>query len=58
MQESIMIAEVGGIVKVRGNKIAMPFAPPSPGKTPIMTPREIPTSINKILKGVRATENP
>ena len=34
-----MIAEVGGIVNVSGSRIAMPFAPPRPGSTPMMTPR-------------------
>ena len=28
-----MIAEVGGIVNVSGNKMATPLAPPKPGST-------------------------
>ena len=53
-----MIAEVGGIVKVSGNKIAIPFAPPKPGSTPIITPRMMPISINMMLKGDIATAKP
>src|SRR4051794_252519 len=58
MQDSMMIAEVGGIVKVRGNKMAMPLAPPSPGNTPITTPSTMPIIINKKLNGVRTTAKP
>src|SRR3546814_10091882 len=32
-QDSMIIADVGVIVKVRGNRIATPFAPPKPGRT-------------------------
>ena len=39
-----MIAEVGGIVNVKGSRIATPFAPPSPGSTPMMVPRTMPTT--------------
>ena len=53
-----MIAEVGGIVNVRGNKIAMPLAPPKPGNTPIMTPNVTPTNISNKLNGVIATAKP
>jgi len=53
-----MIAEVGGIVKVNGNRIAIPFAPPRPGNTPMITPSVTPTNINNKLKGVIATANP
>jgi hypothetical protein len=53
-----MMAEVGGIVKVRGSRIAIPFAPPKPGSTPMMTPKVTPTNINKMLNGVIATANP
>src|SRR5688572_8876697 len=58
MQESMMIAEVGGIVKVRGSKIATPLAPPRPGSTPMMTPRMMPIIINIKLNGVRTTAKP
>ena len=44
-----MIAEVGDMVKVKGSKMAMPLAPPSPGNTPIMTPRITPININMTL---------
>ena len=39
---SRMIAEVGGIEKVSGRRIATPFAPPSPGRTPMMVPSVTP----------------
>src|SRR5581483_7384436 len=58
MQESMMIAEVGGIVKVSGSRIAMPFAPPRPGSTPMMTPRLTPISMSSRLNGVSATAKP
>ena len=51
----MMMAEVGGIVNVSGNKIAIPFAPPKPGNTPIITPNVTPTSISIKLKGDIAT---
>ena len=53
-----MMAEVGGIVKVNGNRIAIPLAPPRPGNTPMITPSVTPTNINNKLKGVIATANP
>jgi hypothetical protein len=49
IQESMMIADVGDIENVRGNRIATPFAPPRPGRTPIMTPNTIPTTISRML---------
>ena len=48
-----MIAEVGDIVKVSGSRIATPLAPPSPGSTPISTPRMMPTNIRPMFIGVR-----
>jgi hypothetical protein len=54
----MMIADVGGMVKVNGNRIAIPLAPPKPGNTPIITPRVTPTNINSRLKGVIATAKP
>src|SRR5262249_44983470 len=53
-----MIADVGGIVKVNGSKIATPFAPPSPGSTPMMVPSTIPITAMTKLKGVTAIWNP
>ena len=50
-----MMAEVGGIVNVNGSRMATPFAPPSPGKTPMIVPSAIPTTAMKRLKGVTAT---
>ena len=58
MQESMITADVGGIEKVSGSRIAMPLAPPSPGSTPMMTPSVTPTNISSRLNGVSATENP
>ena len=53
-----MIAEVGGMVKVSGKRMATPLAPPSPGSTPMMVPRRMPiTAINR-LNGVKATWKP
>ena len=53
-----MIAEVGGIVNVSGSRIATPFAPPSPGSTPMITPSTTPTNISIRLNGVSATLKP
>ena len=53
-----MMAEVGGMVNVSGSRIATPFAPPSPGSTPMITPSMMPTSISTRLNGVSATEKP
>src|SRR5512145_2429501 len=58
MQDSMMIAEVGGIVKVSGSRMATPLAPPRPGSTPMMTPSTTPTNISIRLNGVSATPNP
>jgi len=58
MHDSMITAEVGGIVNVSGSRIAMPLAPPRPGKTPISTPSVTPMNISNRLKGVSATENP
>ena len=46
-----MIAEVGGIVKVSGSRIATPLAPPSPGSTPMMVPSMMPTTAMNRLNG-------
>ena len=58
MQESMMIAEVGGMEKVSGSRIAMPFAPPRPGSTPTMMPSVTPMNIRSRLNGVSATAKP
>ena len=58
MHDSMMMAEVGDMVKVSGSKMATPLAPPSPGSTPISTPRMIPTNIKTRFIGVRMTLNP
>jgi hypothetical protein len=49
MQDSMMIAEVGDMLKVSGKRMAMPLAPPSPGNTPMMTPSTMPSTIRPIL---------
>ena len=53
-----MMAEVGGMVNVRGSRIATPLAPPRPGRTPMMTPSRMPTSIRAKLYQERATLKP
>src|SRR5215212_5875156 len=53
-----MIAEVGGIVNVSGRRMATPFAPPSPGSTPMIVPSAMPTTAMNRLNGVTATWNP
>src|SRR3990172_4913301 len=58
MHDSMMIAEVGGIVKVRGSRIATPLAPPRPGRTPMMTPSRMPTIIKATLYQESATLKP
>src|SRR5688572_318671 len=63
MQESRMIAEVAppgvcAMPKVSGSRIATPLAPPSPGSTPMITPRITPVNISSRLVGVMATPKP
>ena len=53
-----MMADVGGIQNVSGNRMATPLAPPSPGSTPITTPSTMPTTITMMLKGCSATAKP
>ncbi len=53
-----MIADVGGIVNVSGSRIAMPFAAPRPGRTPMITPSTIPSSISPMLNGDSTTAKP
>src|SRR3990167_2464124 len=50
MHESRMIAEVVppgvcAMLKVSGNRMANPLAPPSPGSTPIITPSTTPVNM-------------
>lgn len=52
------MADVGDMVKVSGSRIATPLAPPSPGRTPIRTPRIIPTNISSMFIGVMMTAKP
>src|SRR3954463_14905269 len=63
MHESRMMAEVVppgvcAMLKVSGSRIATPFAPPSPGSTPMMTPSTMPTSISARFLKVSATAKP
>src|SRR6185369_12820993 len=63
MHDSRMIAEVAppgccAIPNVSGSRIATPLAPPSPGSTPMITPRMMPASISSRLNHESATANP
>src|SRR6476646_6499070 len=63
MQESRMIAEVAppgvcAMLKVSGSRMATPLAPPSPGSTPMITPRITPVNISSRLVSVSATAKP
>src|SRR6187402_117132 len=58
MHESITIAVVGDMLKVRGSRIATPLAPPRPGSTPMSTPSTMPTNIRSRFIGVMMTANP
>src|SRR6187549_132423 len=58
MQDSITIAEVGSMVKVSGSRIATPFGPPSPGKTPTKIPSTSPTIISAMVFHVSSTAKP
>ena len=53
-----MIAEVGGMVKVSGRRIATPFGPPRPGNTPMTMPSTMPMVIMPMLYQVSARANP
>src|SRR3982074_1388413 len=53
-----MMADVGGMRNVSGRGIATPLAPPSPGSTPMIVPRVMPTTAIRRLNGVIATWNP
>ena len=58
MHDSMMIAEVGGIVNVSGSRMATPFGPPRPGSTPMTIPSTRPMIIIRPLYQVSATANP
>src|SRR3990170_1616940 len=58
MHVSRMMAEVGGIVNVRGRRIATPLAPPRPGSTPMIVPSAMPATATKMLNGVMAIWKP
>ena len=58
MHDSMMIAEVGFMLKVSGSRIAMPLAPPRPGSTPISTPSVMPMSMKPRFGRVSATPKP
>src|SRR5688572_13307129 len=63
MHESRMIAEVWpsgvcAMLKVSGSRMAMPLAPPSPGRTPMMTPSTTPVNMNTRFCQVSATAKP
>src|SRR3977135_4675194 len=58
MQDSITMAEVGSIVKVRGSRIATPFGPPKPGSTPTKMPSTSPTIISARIFQVSRTLKP
>ena len=53
-----MIADVGGMEKVSGSRIATPLAPPSPGSTPMIVPSVMPTMARNRLWGWSATWKP
>src|SRR5262245_11285480 len=63
MQDSRMIAEVAppgvcAMPKVSGSRMATPFAPPSPGSTPMITPRITPVNISAMFFSDSATPKP
>src|SRR3954451_11961470 len=58
MQESMMMADVGCIVKVSGSRIATPFGPPRPGSTPMTIPSTSPIAIMPMVYHVGATAKP
>src|SRR3989304_672001 len=63
MHDSRMMAVVVppgpcAIEKVSGSRIATPFAPPSPGSTPMITPSSTPTNMNAMFFSVSAMAKP
>jgi len=53
-----MIAAVGDIWKVTGNRMAIAPTGPIPGRTPIRVPNKAPKKQDIRLMGCRATEKP
>src|SRR3990170_5137861 len=54
----MMNPEVGGIIVVRGNRIAIPAEGPIPGRTPISVPTRHPTNAQNRFDQVRASAKP
>ncbi len=50
--------ETAGILKVRGNRIAMAATGPNPGNTPTRVPKKTPERQIRRFKGVKMIENP
>ena len=51
MLDSRMMPGTGFMVTVRGMRMATPFAPPRPGRTPTITPRTSPIIATRKLPG-------
>src|SRR5665647_98060 len=58
MAASMIMAGVGGSWKVRGRRIAIPAAGPTPGSTPTAVPTMDPKKANIRFSGVRAKPKP
>src|ERR671912_1536807 len=63
MHDSRMIAEVAppgdcAMPNVSGSRMATPLAPPSPGSTPMITPRITPVNISAVFFHVSTTPKP
>src|SRR4051794_31135836 len=58
MAASMMMAPVGGRLKVSGISSAVPAEGPRPGNTPTRVPMTQPMKANMRFCGVRATEKP
>src|SRR5258705_2402513 len=58
MQEGMVVAEVGSMVKVRARRIATPFGPTRPGSTPTKMPSTSPTIIRASIFHVIRTAKP
>jgi hypothetical protein len=58
MLDKKMIPEVGGIAKVRGNRIATPLVPPNPGRRPMIIPNSTPPPATRMFSGLKAILNP
>src|SRR5689334_22057368 len=53
-----MMADVAGMRSVRGSRMATPFAPPSPGNTPMIVPSVMPTTAKNRFSCARACWKP